>query len=223
ERLGSRGGAVGSRGRVGGGNGAEEGPHNQQGGRGPRSHPDARLIHAGRPSRPNRDRVFPGARGSVLQVKIDGLLAAISRWNCGIVAHDQLPAQGLATQLTAVILGKRCLKGCDSFRRDASQTLFEAADGRDLRHNGAEPPIGSTENNSVTAGIAGSPDANMSRIDFRLVLKKRNRAPPIGDLLPRVDISALRAITRSEIPMVMNEHDETGLCEGPHEWLEAVL
>src|SRR5262249_61592621 len=63
----------------------------------------------------------------------------------------------------------------------------------------------------------------MSRIDFRLVLKKRNRAPPIGDLLPRVDISALRAITRSEIPMVMNEHDETGLCEGPREWLQAVL
>src|SRR5262249_42952012 len=67
-----------------------------------------------------------------------------SRWNCGIVAHDQLPAQGLATQLTAVVLAERCLKGCDSFRRDASQTLFEAADGRDLRHNGAEPPIGST-------------------------------------------------------------------------------
>jgi hypothetical protein len=48
----------------------------------------------------------------------------------------------------------------------------------------------------------------MSSADFRLVLEKRNR---IRDLLPRVDVPALRAIVCSEIAMAMDEYDEIRL------------
>jgi hypothetical protein len=55
----------------------------------------------------------------------------------------------------------------------------------------------------------------------RPALEKPNRAPPIGDLLPRVDVAALCTIARPEIAMIMEEHDETGFREGPCESFEA--
>jgi hypothetical protein len=46
--------------------------------------------------------------------------AAINGRNCGIVADDQLPAQGFAAQLSTVILDELPLERRDSFRRDAT-------------------------------------------------------------------------------------------------------
>src|ERR1700730_18772359 len=122
-------GKVGERHRIG------ERYHHQQGRGRHARHPDPRLIHSGRPSGADRDRVLPDARGSGLQVKIDRLLAAIGCRNCRIVAHDQLPAQGLTPKLTTVVLGEYLLEGRDSFWWDASQTLFKTANRRNLRDN----------------------------------------------------------------------------------------
>src|SRR6516165_10316860 len=47
--------------------------------------------------------------------------------------------------------------------------------------------------------------------------------PPIGDLLPRVDVSALCPIACSEVAMVMDEQDETRLCEGPCKLFKPLL
>jgi hypothetical protein len=54
----------------------------------------------------------------------------------------------------------------------------------------------------VAPGIAGAPDADLSGINFGLALEKRNRAPPIGDLLPRVDVPALCTFAGPEIAIV---------------------
>ena len=75
----------------------------------------------------------------------------------------------------------------------------------------------------MAPGIAGAPEADLSGINFGLALEKRNRAPPIGDLLPRVDIPALCPITCPEMAMIMDQHDKTGFRESPCKSFQAVL
>src|ERR1700747_1396635 len=75
----------------------------------------------------------------------------------------------------------------------------------------------------MAPGIAGAPDADTNGINFGLALEKRNRAPPIGDLLPRVDIPALYPVAGPETAMIMDQHDETGFREGACESFYAML
>src|ERR1700747_2314740 len=75
----------------------------------------------------------------------------------------------------------------------------------------------------MAPGIAGAPDADTNGINFGLALKKGNRAPPIGDLLPRVDIPALCPIAGPEMAMIMDQHDKTGFRETPCKSFQAVL
>jgi len=75
----------------------------------------------------------------------------------------------------------------------------------------------------MASGIAGAPEADLSGINFGLALEKRNRAPPIGDLLPRVHVPALCTIAGPEIAMIMDQHDETGFRKGACESFYAML
>src|SRR4029077_5841777 len=75
----------------------------------------------------------------------------------------------------------------------------------------------------MAPGIAGAPDADTNGINFGLALEKGNRAPPIGDLLPRVDVPALCTIACPEIAMIMDQHNETGFRVGACKSFETVL
>jgi hypothetical protein len=69
----------------------------------------------------------------------------------------------------------------------------------------------------VAARIACAPNADAVWINFRQGFEKGDGSPPIGDLAPWIDIVTEGAVARPEIPVVMQEHHEPGLREGPGE------
>jgi len=60
----------------------------------------------------------------------------------------------------------------------------------------------------MAAGIARAPQANALRVDDVLVFEEADRAPPIGDLTPWVDILARRAVTGAEVAVIVQEDDK---------------
>src|SRR6202030_98572 len=94
----------------------------------------------------------------------------------------------LASKLCALVGRKSGIETCNGIRRDAPQSRGVAVDRGNLGNHGLEAPVGCTQNNGVTAGVTRSPEADTIRIHLRPLLKPGNRATPIADLLPGIDV-----------------------------------
>ena len=75
----------------------------------------------------------------------------------------------------------------------------------------------------MAAGVTRAPNSDPRWIDFRLGFQKRDRPPPIRELAPGIDVLSNCTVARAEIPMVMDERDETGLSEVAGETLEPMF
>jgi hypothetical protein len=75
----------------------------------------------------------------------------------------------------------------------------------------------------MAAGVTGAPNSDPRCIDFGQRFQKRDRPSPIGDLAPGIDVMSNCTVARAEIPMVMDERDETGLSEVADEALEPMF
>jgi len=74
----------------------------------------------------------------------------------------------------------------------------------------------------VPARVARAPNPDVVGINLRQKFEKGDSAPPIGDLAPWIDVVTDRAVARPEIPVVMQEHDESRFGDGASEALEPV-
>ena len=123
-------------------------------------------------------------------------------------ADDRLGGWWLAVELASLVVDETRLQRGHLVGCHATQTLLIPADRGPLDDDRTQPAVGSAEHDGMPAGIAGTPEANPFRIDGRMVFKEGDRPAPIGDLDPRVDVKAGRAVTGSEAAMVMHQHDE---------------
>jgi hypothetical protein len=73
----------------------------------------------------------------------------------------------------------------------------------------------------MAASVARTPYSDLSCIDARF--QERDRAPPIGDLAPGIDVVSNGSIARAEILVVVHEGNKTRLGEGAGEALEAMF
>ena len=106
---------------------------------------------------------------------------------------------------------------------DPSQALLVAADGGHLGDDCVQPPIGGTQHDGVPAGIAAAPQADPLRVDVGLGFQEGDGPAPVGDLHPRVDVVARRAVAGSEPAMVVHQHHEPGVGEQAGEALQPVF
>ena len=113
------------------------------------------------------------------------------------------------------------LKGRDGIGRYAAQSLLVPAYGGYLRDDSPDAAVGCAEHQDMAAGVTGAPNSDSRCIDFGQRFQKRDRPPPIGDLAPGIDVVSNGPIARTEISMVMDERDETGLGESACEALES--
>jgi hypothetical protein len=140
----------------------------------------------------------PARRASVASAGCGGLAASKSRLHpccdkrplAWIVTDDQLAPKGLAAELGAFVLGEGALQGGDAIRRDPPKALLIAADVRHLRDDGAQPPLPGAEHDGMVAGVAGSSNTDPAGVDLRQGFQIGDRASPIGDLPPGVDVTA---------------------------------
>jgi len=127
-----------------------------------------------------------------------------------------LKPRRLASKLGALVLVELMLKGRDGIGRYAAQSLLVHADG-----GSPDPAVGCAEHQDMAAGVTGAPNSDPCCIDFGQRFQKRDRPSPIGDLAPGIDVVSNGPIARTEISMVMDERDETGLGESACEALES--
>jgi len=75
----------------------------------------------------------------------------------------------------------------------------------------------------VAAGVACAPQPDAFGIGLGAVLEERDRAPPVGDLAPGIDIVARLAVAGAEPAVIVHEHDEPVVSERLREALEPHL
>lgn len=139
-------------------------------------------------------------------------------------SHDDRLGRGrLAPELRALIGGEALLESCDCFGNHTPKPGGMAVDRGHLRHHGSQPSVRGAEDDGVTAGEAGSPEADAVLVHFRAILEIRDGSPPVGDLLPRVDVLPGFAAAFTKPAVVMHHHHETAVGEGFGDRLEAVI
>ena len=104
--------------------------------------------------------------------------------------------------------------GRNAFWRDATQTLLIAADRRHLRDDAGYPAIGGAENQRMAPGIAGAPQSDPLRIHLGPGFQIGDRATPIADLPPGIDVLTRFAAADAEAPVIVEQHHEAGIGEG---------
>jgi hypothetical protein len=129
----------------------------------------------------------------------------------------------LAAELASFIVDEGRFQGGLLIGCDPSQALLIAADGRNLGDDCTQPPVGGAEHDGMPAGIAAAPQADPLRVDIGLALQEGDRPAPVGDLNPRVDVVAWRAVAGSEPAVVVHQHHEPGVSEEAGEALQPVF
>ncbi len=130
---------------------------------------------------------------------------------------------GRATELLAFVVGEGRLEGGHLVGRNASQALLVSADGGHLGNHRAQPPVGGAQDDRVAAGIAAAPQADPVRVYEGEALQEGDGPAPVGDLHPRVDVVARRAVAGPEAAVVVHQHNETRVSEHSGESLQPVV
>lgn len=183
----------------------------------------SRRIHPRPTCRANGHLVVPDTFGNRLKIEADGVRRIVGGRFSGIVADDRLDRRRFASELRTLIGCEPSLESRDGFRRDASQAIGIAVDRGDLGDYRFDASVGCAENDGVTARVARAPETNAILVHLRPLLEPGNRAPPIADLLPGVDVMSRFAAAATEIAVIMQQHDKSGIREGLGEGFEAMV
>jgi hypothetical protein len=146
-----------------------------------------------------------------LEEEVDSIACPIRCGNSAVRADDGLASRRFTARLCALIIGQRPLQRRNGFWRDATQSLLIAADRRHLRDNAGYPAIGGAKHQRMATSIAGAPQSNPLRIYLRPRFQIGDRATPVGDLSPGINILTRLAATAAETPVIVEEHHETGV------------
>ena len=120
-------------------------------------------------------------------------------------------------------VGEGRLEGGHLVGRNASQALLVSADGGHLCYDRAQPSVGGAQDDRVAAGITAAPQADPVRVYEGEALQEGDGAAPVGDLHPRVDVVARRALAGPEAAVVVYHHNETRVSEHSGESLKPVV
>src|ERR1700722_17764732 len=197
--------------------------HQQRGRRDARC-PNTRLVHARKSRGPHRHRILPFRRLTErLEVEVDGVLCPIRGWDSGVLTDDRLAPRGFTPRLCALVIVQRRLQRRNAFWRDATQALLIAANRRHLRDHAGYSAIGGPKNQRMATSIAGAPQSDPLRIYLGPGFQIGDRATPIGDLPPGINVLSRFAATDAKGPVVVEQHHEAGVSEGLGEPCDAVF
>src|SRR5580692_1512272 len=75
----------------------------------------------------------------------------------------------------------------------------------------------------MPSGIARTPQSDAVRVNFWTAFEIRDRATPVSNLSPWINVLARFTATSAEGPMIVQQHDKTGVSESLSKLREAVL
>src|SRR5580692_8045723 len=75
----------------------------------------------------------------------------------------------------------------------------------------------------MPSGIARTPQSDAVRVNFWTAFEIRDRATPVSNLSPWINVLARFTAASAESPMIVQQHDKTGVSESLSKLREAVL
>jgi hypothetical protein len=118
---------------------------------------------------------------------------------------------------------KRGLELRHCSRGDTAKPRVVAVDRRDLCNDRFQASVVRTEDDGVTACEACPPEADALLVQFWPVLEVGDGAPPVVELLPRIDVLPRFSAAIGKAAMVVQQHDEPRFGERFGECLDAVV